>query len=422
MLSRRISAHHFQIETLSQFDRVVFTDFPPRGYVLSAILKVLLYKRLPEGRSLKVLVDGGEINIEPYSLNIWYSNMIGERCFPEGYTKVAKAEIFLAQHGINARVAIKPSTCEAVVITGNTTHAIHGIASITPVLFPKLFDDYPLLDEEKQMIHALTEQDDSVEFLRKFREVERLYYVDALVKANLLERFVNNCYQIQLDTYKSRLDDANMAIKRLLQNLRDQTNLRTELCAIISGLKPNQNDYGAIFSPEYIKLIKASDDVLTFRVLTNAWSLDHDLILNQNSEVYRIVLPESRDLLYQLLKSVFIDNDTDLCMSGTFRLDATSLCADQYDDAQAGYMPNPHLFYYGCLGGFAAPIAEAITEGDVKTAVQYAVQAAGNINLADLTVCSRFVLELLQSSDEILKRDGRQISITEWKEKYYVQA
>lgn len=126
----------------------------------------------------------------------------------------------------------------------------------------------------------------------------------------------------------------------------------------------------------------------------------------------------------RVLHGIFAKNLGTFKVSSVFRFNTTTLVpADRgcYTPKLINnFLPNPHLYFYQCLGGNAVPIQEFIVKGEYDAAIQQAVAATKNINFADSTVIQRLAdwISCTPNSRCIIARDGTEMTIQQFHDTY----
>ena len=126
----------------------------------------------------------------------------------------------------------------------------------------------------------------------------------------------------------------------------------------------------------------------------------------------------------RVLHGIFAENLGTFKVSSVFKFNTTTL-----DPTDRGFytpklinnfLPNPHLYFYQCLGGNAVPIQEFIVKGEYDAAIQQAVAATKNINFADSTVIQRLGdwISCTPNSRCIIARDGTEMTIQQFHDTY----
>lgn len=126
----------------------------------------------------------------------------------------------------------------------------------------------------------------------------------------------------------------------------------------------------------------------------------------------------------RVLHGIFAENLGTFKVSSVFRFNTTTLVPTDrgcYTPKLINnFLPNPHLYFYQCLGGNAVPIQEFIVKGEYDAAIQQAVAATKNINFADSTVIQRLAdwISCTPNSRCIIARDGTEMTIQQFHDTY----
>ena len=126
----------------------------------------------------------------------------------------------------------------------------------------------------------------------------------------------------------------------------------------------------------------------------------------------------------RVLHGIFAENLGTFKVSSVFKFNATTLVptdrAFYIPKLINNFLPNPHLYFYQCLGGNAVPIQEFIVKGEYDAAIQQAVAATKNINFADSTVIQRLAnwISCTPNGRCIIARDGTEMTIQQFHDTY----
>lgn len=99
----------------------------------------------------------------------------------------------------------------------------------------------------------------------------------------------------------------------------------------------------------------------------------------------------------KLIKAIFVDEKLRLHVCGAYVIDIESGVfaprGRDFSDSDAGMncLPNPHLYYYSCLGNYERQINECISNGDYVMAVQQCIASCKSLNFGDYAVMSKFM-------------------------------
>lgn len=125
----------------------------------------------------------------------------------------------------------------------------------------------------------------------------------------------------------------------------------------------------------------------------------------------------------QELYEIFINHRGKFIVKSEFCLDSlSSLSPIRKDSANSDsefddLLPHPHLCWYGCLGGNAAQINQALQDGNWDLAIDQSIGATKNVNFSDSTVMSRllsYLRETRSSSKYILADNGVRMTLDEF--------
>lgn len=230
-----------------------------------------------------------------------------------------------------------------------------------------------------------------------------------LTKYELLESD-HYCRIEHLITELAREQAALQDTQCVLKNLRLATLQKSD--EILQGMKNKS-----------VQILNYGGGALLFAICDTLDYYDEDefLRLEERSGSYFYVFNE---YTRRILHGIFAENLGTFKVSSVFKFNTSNLIpVDRgwYTKTLIeDFLPNPHLYFYQCLGGNAVPIQEFITKGEYDAAIQQAVAATKNINFADSTVIQRLNdwISCTPNSRCIIARDGTEMTIQQFHDAY----
>lgn len=133
------------------------------------------------------------------------------------------------------------------------------------------------------------------------------------------------------------------------------------------------------------------------------------LIGNKQSYLYSHANEGHKERLGELLKAIFITRELKLSLSAYFVLgiDGSVITKSAVDTSKyiANSLPNPHHFFFACMGNYLKTINEAMREGDLTKGAMLCEASARTLNLEDFSVMTRFTMLLCGHEFEGYKVD-----------------
>lgn len=217
-------------------------------------------------------------------------------------------------------------------------------------------------------------------------------------------------------------------IKRLIEELTsEQENLREVQCILKNmrlGSSQRSDELLQGLKNKSVQILNTKPDGLLLAICDTMDYYDEDEFhrLEQRRESYFYSFDH---FTQRVLHGIFAENLGTFKVSSVFRFNSTSLVPTDRGfyttELINNFLPNPHLYFYQCLGGNAAPIQEFIVKGEYDAAIQQAVAATKNINFADSTVIQSLAdwISCIPCKDRcIIARDGTEMTIQQFHDTY----
>lgn len=354
-------------------------------------------------------------------------------------TELPQIEAYIKQETqlANYLVAISLKTNSAYVFAP-TSHLglYHLTIAFFFALYPNLFKDKPLTENERALLQSLT-QKSPVRFtylITKALEPMKNEMLKAQIakwfagyresRVRSAEQDVARCQQFvqdNLSQYGQLMQNLNEAIVRyegLKKVVSDNTEKEDELTEYLAA-SPNLHD------------ISYSNGYLTYTATTYLQNFDimkwrHAVRCNDIYNSYRLADDNpfnnyaSRKML---LDALFDSQDPDLMvnMIGTIKIhlgnNSVNVVAgeDIKLDSDCGYITNPHYKYHGCLGSNRDQIVSCLQHGDIISAIECSIAGVGSVNIGETEYTfRRMVQEILTHKGKIIhRRDGTDLTTAE---------
>lgn len=170
-------------------------------------------------------------------------------------------------------------------------------------------------------------------------------------------------------------------------------------------------------SAKNIDLLKREDDYIYFAITANLDQYDEDMFdsyVMSDAGRRGYVFSNSNcdeDTTRNLLKAIFIDHRFTIKAFSIWRIgtDAkvnaiskNSIAYTDFSEQMGDSMPNPHIYYHSCVGGYRSLFEDARSRRDYTAGIMTAVRSAGSINWSDSTVISEFIPMLFKNGYKCL--------------------
>ena len=279
---------------------------------------------------------------------------------------------------------------------------LHLIASLTSRYFKRYFDSKPITAWEKENIAAALSNEKSPDkYSSAVQEYsERFDFRTPMIMASLTG-FENMNFKRRIQAVDRRIEEAVRQLNdwndRYASFIREKRAAEDQKKALI--LTEPEGDGNSLrdffLGNKNLHLESVSGHEMKFWAKTTLSNFDRDMVeqlLGTESREERSSLyydgPSSmnsadRDLLY---KAMFVDERVRLWMCGLFTLDDEELKIRAHNTftpcpEMHDCMPNPHLYRHACMGDNQRYAIEALESGDYVLAVEQAVGSVASVNL-----------------------------------------
>lgn len=467
MFDTEITRTAFTTQAANQYfnDRIMGSSWG-NDYTFLSTLRALLYSRVPEGQTASVMfydftysqnafdrltseewitrIRGNytdtygtitviNISCDKSETDDRFLHLIEQRFCSDGkWVRLSPVTDFFRRN-FEVMCFVNPEIRASVFFVKRMTRKIlHQlqVASLTalPWYFnPKNGDR--LTDEERELLESLQEKNHNhyleclrkiashlnfeEEFLRKsFRDIETSYERNRLVELtdnieDMMRRI--RAYEEEIGNVMREISRKNMEVL----GLQTKINSTGDDSPMLDFFLNNRN----------IRLDKVRGTKILYHINTYLSSWDEssaeNLIGNVNSVLYQYCRHIPKEIAKKVAKALFLDDVVRLRFCAAYQIDTAgdvrgmdgySFNEDEYDR-----MPNPHIQYYACTGGYRASFNEALRNRDFIGVISQTMASASNINLADGVVMSRFFESLWNEANKKWFEfpDGRQVNLRE---------
>ena len=323
----------------------------------------------------------------------------------------------------------------AMIVNSRDIKYYHMLISFLSLLFPLIFKDKPMEEQDYNLVKSLSKNDKNV-FIQMVQESVKPYI--ASFRKEMLQNLLKSMHESKV---RSALDNVNCQRQTVRDYNEEFANAMTrlnELIVIYEGLKATES-YGEpeedlveyLTTNDQIHNLEINDDTMTFTVATllnnydeNAWATFASRGYIFDGEYYtngaRVnLLDVFKDVNNRkiLLNNIFSESPefaVKIAGNYTINLNRCRLsCSRQYDYANAdpifkSYLPNPHIKNFACLGGYEHRVANALADRNYIAAIEMCCASAGSVNLAETEQTFRpFLGWLMSTREKVLRRkDG----------------
>ena len=412
-----------------------------------ASLRALVAPRIPEGESIQLMYTSsdydassiqrgykrttncvyedeyhsdGDIVIHSFDNNeennkAWLDKM--KDCFVKAYPEfilVEKLEIFFSQT-FYTLCFINPEHRRVVIFCDALEPKLmHYLQLSIPIILPWYFGEGKEIDKwgaEYELLYSFKEKtpDRYLELMAKLAEPYdfRAAKIKTLLRdfETRYERAERENIRIQINSIINDIDSYNRAIGDLLRRKRDKEIRLMGLDTKI-GEDGEQSEIMDFFlCNKNISLDSVSDNGdMYFTVKGYLENFEDEAaeryISNDTSYIYR---PNGRvcnnyiehDDMKLLMTALFVDQTLRMRVCSKYRFNingnVTGLAQADYPPEYNTYMPNPHIDYYHCLGGYQKLINEMLADNNYIGAITQCIASCQSINFHDSPVMENFM-------------------------------
>lgn len=344
-----------------------------------------------------------------------------------GFRKVRDLSAFVSRK-FKAEFFINDELKKTVVFyDNNLLRNFHFLQSMTPRLLPWFFKDKPIDDEEKALLLACTSRYETA-YKEAIAKLAARYDFERIQMQRMISGFYRRARERQLNDITTAITSVRERMSEYMRRYRESMQNLDELNIRLLGFQSDlENEDGKdaelldyISSHRNIVIEGAEGFEIRFFVRTYMDMFDvemYETIRNKNgSHLYAGHQSEFWTVcrIRQLLDAIFSDEPLlRVKMLGYYKLDTRgavdSVRGFIQPDSCHGYMPNPHLYYYDCLGMHAMEIDSRMRDGDIIGAMEQCVASAKSINVGEGPTCSRFVHDLLVSTTPYIELPDKRV-------------
>lgn len=291
---------------------------------------------------------------------------------------------------------------------------VHYLQAAALAMVPWYFDPKDGLSaEEIDFLKSLREKtpEKYLAYLEKF--VEKYDFKSARVR-QLLAGFETRFERIECDRVRNDIATVDRQITNLNNQIADYLRTRNEHCLRLMGLETKIAQGEAAGDSEIMEyflcnkrlilesvngndLYFAVRDYLTYYDETMA----KRIIDNASSYCYYVSTRISHEKIKKLMRAVFVDQRIKIRFCAAYRLSlngGVSTCGGHDFGADfTGYMPNPHIDGYNCMGNYGRTINELLRNNDYIGAIEQCIASCKSLNFADSTVMECFMKSIYGS-------------------------
>ena len=436
MFAERIYETVFTSELMRREHREKFYGSLGDDVVFETVIRALLYSRMGEDDHIMMRCSGIRTSTTPPDSSneekknyirraTYFDSIIEENSFNwvqvpypytfewlssnfeiiDGFKKIEKVSVFF-QKNFKVSCFCDAETRTTVLFTYNAgnTEANHYLGCATLAYFPWYFDPKKgITDLERRLIESLRNKTPR-EFSFCMSEYEILLNIKEKMLAGLRE-FETSTERNMLRNYEDTLMNIDSNISDYESRINTELHRRREIESLYSALEEKIRTGGAegdlmgyFKTNKKLVLERVSDSGITFGIKSQVTFYDEDMaesvINNPHSFVYE-ASSFNHDDTKRLLEAVFVDKEVKLYFCEAFNMNTDGIVSPlegyNYGAAYNDCMPNPHIYYHGCLGNYRQEINAAVKARNYVGVIETCIASCSNLNWGDGIVMKEFI-------------------------------
>jgi len=416
------------------------------GFSLSVVGRALLHNRVTEEVPLTIevrdLITPDE-HVEPQdnTLLIYRTNDFREdaaiiRILDQWNAKLCPAyevnqqmDVFLTKLRSDSTVPVfryyvDTEHHKAIAVLLSSEYNIAWIVQSTlHQLLPWLFVD-DRSDEEKNFVKSIWRTGGSEEDTAYIKKIEALYDMEQAWLLETMRVWTHDmatrrysAIRSNIENLESNLRNTQTTYARLYKELLQEKERENEARRTAVSQTESGNELVEMFATtKSLELDHIEGKQMVFRVYTNLSSWDEEAYRNNvatddsyiwldDDGDYRCD-DDARNEWRQLFDDIFINDRFRLQVQAEFTLDMDDCDVNgrgcSGSSARDGYINNPHIGGYGCMGQNVSLVTEALAKGNMVYAIDQCIHSAGNFNFDDSTVGNSMFHKLFSYRDKCI--------------------
>lgn len=331
---------------------------------------------------------------------------------------------------------INPKTKTSVVfVDGGDFARHHTIQAAIPKFLPWYFEakegERRLSEEEMALVNSLYDGHEASEYISALEKMSLKYDLKTARIKKMLGGFEakideqrKNDIMRNLSNINDHISSLNREIREDIERKREQDLLLLGINAKIAQEGENSEIMNYFLSNKVLEFEDVSGDSLTFGVKDYMMYFDESLVQrmieNHGSYIYsnREGSPISGKDMALLIKEIFLEQSLKLRVCAAYRMRLRSgiegLSNYTFGTEYDGYLPNPHIQNYHCLGGYNEKLNRFMADGNYLGALEQCTASCRSLNFGDSTVICNFMKTLYMRSPKCIELpDGKVVTPAE---------
>lgn len=287
------------------------------------------------------------------------------------------------------------------------------LASLLPAMAPWVFRDQPLTEEEKELLRlCATNHTEADRYIHEWRTTHQ-QTLRTIARQRQMTTFIEALSERRVADLR---DQESYLLSRLAGLAEDYNKVNHDYQQIVATIRGTLAGYEDEDLTGFVNLVSSHPDIeldsirgTELRLTLAGWADNFSEgkltdLLGYNSELFSGI-PVAPDVAKQCYQELFFGTRFKVKLFGAFSFDfgggGVNLYRNSGSEAFPGAIPNPHIYYFACAGGFAALHREAMRKGDYMEALEIAFSEVRNINFGDYSPVCRFVADLWKGGHHV---------------------
>ena len=305
---------------------------------------------------------------------------------------------------------------ESVLVLGDhNLVTYHCVQCAIPVIIPWLFKEKPLTEEEYKLLSSFRNPSSS-----EFENAMKVISDSNTFRKKIAFRTARN---FVLSNRNNSLKAAKEEVRRLRQSVEDRAlslatanatlrNAEVALTGLMLQGEQNKtaDDFAEYLSKnENVKITPLGDSVVRVTCFGHGDYYDEEMaervIDNPDSYLYDIETDLDVEDMRKAFRAIFVDKELRIRLCSSYDINAGGCYVGGVaacDDVD-GYMYNPHIQEYQCLGDYSALMSEALRKGDYVGVIDLCVTSCCSLNFADSVVMEKFSEWLVEDDTKCIE-------------------
>lgn len=331
----------------------------------------------------------------------------------EGWIRIEKvSKLFQQVFKVDCYVneATKQSVVFADMVDARKYHYLQcGVFGYVPWYFDP---SKGVSDLEMELLKSLREKTPD-KYQSCIAAIAAQYNLDEMRLRKMLDGFESRYERRELQranlSIESVISDINNYNDRIASKLREKRELEIRAAGLakkIADGNENSDILELFLSNKHLLLRSVNDSNMTFVVMEDLAFFEEEaaqmLMNNESSYLYHPDTDGSRYIpkedMKRFAQAVFIDQRLKIrmCAAYSFDMEGSVRAIGDYDYPPecSGYIPNPHIHHYHCLGSYSRYINDLLSKRDYTGAICQCIASCKSLNLNESPTMIKFMRTL----------------------------